>query len=545
MYAVMGAMLAIMVLSVAAFAAASGDQSGARYDQDSKRAYSAAEAGVNWYASKLASNSEFWTKCVPTLPAGEQNPVNQPWNGTSPDPRNRMDIPGSDAEFTLELVPVSPATQCDTANSTGTMINPTNNTFQIRATGFANSACTATPDPKRRCAKRTIVATFRRKGFLDYLYFSDIETATPTTFLINAGGYPSTEDMQTWATRDCGKWYRDGRGSAVYNGKVFDPAVTGGRTFVDDCHDVRFHPSDVINGPLHTNDDIATCGAPTFGRTSADAIEVSGAAPGYRADPGCSGGPPNFVGTFKPSSPVLPLPPSNSQLKSVVDPAYLFTGKTNIVLSGTNVIVNGVTKPMPPNGVIYVQNGTCGSFYDPTKTAAAETPAGCGDAWVHGSYSANLTIGAEKDVVVDGNTTRSGDFLLGLIANNFVRVANPVTSRTKTWGMGTEANQYLWNCTNTWATPTRTIEAAILALNYSFIIDNYYCGNDLGTLTVRGTIAQKYRGIVRVPYPTGQPGYLKDYNYDDRLKYRQPPNFLDPVQAGWNVISQVEQTPPR
>jgi hypothetical protein len=147
---------------------------------------------------------------------------------------------------------------------------------------------------------------------------------------------------------------------------------------------------------------------------------------------------------------------------------------------------------------------------------------------------------------VDGNTTKSGDYLLGLIANNFVRVANPVTARTKTWGLGTDGtNQYLWNCTNSWATPTRTIEAAMLALNYSFIIDNYYCGKDLGTLTVNGAIAQKYRGIVRVPYPSGQPGYIKDYNYDDRLKYRQPPNFLDPVQAGWNVVLQVEQTPPR
>ena len=40
------------------------------------------------------------------------------------------------------------------------------------------------------------------------------------------------------------------------------------------------------------------------------------------------------------------------------------------------------------------------------------------------------------------------------------------------------------------------IEAAMLAINHSFIVDNYNCGAKLGTLTVKGAIAQKYRGAV-------------------------------------------------
>ena len=70
------------------------------------------------------------------------------------------------------------------------------------------------------------------------------------------------------------------------------------------------------------------------------------------------------------------------------------------------------------------------------------------------------------------------------------------------------------------------IDAAILSLQHSFIVDNYNCGR-LGTLTVNGAIAQKYRG----PVGTGSggtlaTGFLKNYWYDDRLRYRSPPYFL-------------------
>ena len=39
------------------------------------------------------------------------------------------------------------------------------------------------------------------------------------------------------------------------------------------------------------------------------------------------------------------------------------------------------------------------------------------------------------------------------------------------------------------------IDAAILALDHSFIVDNWDCGL-LGALTVKGAIAQKFRGPV-------------------------------------------------
>ena len=88
------------------------------------------------------------------------------------------------------------------------------------------------------------------------------------------------------------------------------------------------------------------------------------------------------------------------------------------------------------------------------------------------------------------------------------------------------------------------IEAAILALKDSFVVDNYQCGSALGTLTVFGAIAQKFRGPVGTFSGTDlNSGYAKDYNYNDALRYRSPPYFLDPMQAAWRVIRANEQVP--
>ena len=87
------------------------------------------------------------------------------------------------------------------------------------------------------------------------------------------------------------------------------------------------------------------------------------------------------------------------------------------------------------------------------------------------------------------------------------------------------------------------IDAAILSLKHSFTVDNHDCGAKLGNLTVNGAIAQKYRGAGR--HDRRRRGYIKDYNYDDRLRFRSPPYFLDPIAASWHVIRSNEQVPAR
>ena len=128
-------------------------------------------------------------------------------------------------------------------------------------------------------------------------------------------------------------------------------------------------------------------------------------------------------------------PPTNSQLTRL--PGVLkYTGLTKIVLSGTTMTVtnNGTTDTVgiPSSGVVYVANGSCSGAYannNPFTQTYPTTPSGCGTVQVSApsGYSGQLTIAAENDIIIDGNIVRSGaDGLLGLIANNFVRVKHPI-----------------------------------------------------------------------------------------------------------------------
>ena len=83
-----------------------------------------------------------------------------------------------------------------------------------------------------------------------------------------------------------------------------------------------------------------------------------------------------------------------------------------------------------------------------------------------------------------------------------------------------------------------TIQAAILSVAHSFRVQNYKYGEDnLGSITINGAIAQKYRGIVGT---INTSGYGKNYNYDTRLKYQSPPHFLTPIAAAWQIVTWVE-----
>ena len=155
---------------------------------------------------------------------------------------------------------------------------------------------------------------------------------------------------------------------------------------------------------------------------------------------------------------------------------------------------------------------------DPSSTYYA----GCaGDVYVSGNYSTPLTIGAANNVVISGNltTTRgrignpTGSATLGLVANEFVRVMH-----------GCSSNQL----------SNPTIDAAILALNHSFIVDNYNCGGstrqpdrprrDRPVLPRSGRPGTRHRRRLN--------GYAKNYNYDDRLANILPPYLFDISNSG-------------
>jgi hypothetical protein len=235
------------------------------------------------------------------------------------------------------------------------------------------------------------------------------------------------------------------------------------------------------------------------------------------------------------------MPSTNSTLKVIAGAGNVYNGSTKIVLGTApgkmTVTNNGVTteRTYPANGVIYVQNSGSCPTYRPMDIAYGGTDTSqCGDALVSGTYDTSLTIATENDVIANGDILRNtnADVMLGLIANGFVRVRHDVN-----WKGGADCDNSSGGFVN------REIDAAILTLQHSFMVDGYYCGNPLGTLTINGGIAQKFRGPVGKGGATPSNGYIKNYKYDRRLQFRAPPHFLDPVQSAWRVWRYTEQQP--
>jgi hypothetical protein len=610
MVTLMGVMLIVLVIVFATYAAADGDLRPAQHDEDRKVAYAAAEAGIQNYLFHLVQDDDYWTRCTNvTAPSA----INQRWSGTGADTRTRwLNVPGSPARYAIELLPANGATAC-VPSAQSSMIDNATGTFRIRSTGETTGG-----------TKRSIVATFRRASFLNFIYFTDLETQDPALYAINAQGRPTREnqrpgtpkppqrDVVQWGTETCARtyWYK-GRGSLPdFDG---DPPNAGKlstsnlwQSYNRSCGEINFlGPSsptsgnsaptssdlDVVNGPLHTNDELRLCGFPRFGRSPQDSIEVSGpgrtlrtgespATVGWRANSSCGSSGPNVnftttgtlktkLGVWRPNAATLTLPPSNSQLRKDTDAAYRFKGPTKIALNGTTMTVTGrredgtqltnAVVPIPSDGSIYVSHnndpltgtgssqagGGCGATYNPITpngTTASPVPPGCGNLEIQGTYSVSLTVGAENDIIIkdDVRRTATADVLLGMIANNFVRVYHPVKNLLANSSGG-------YDCDNNGGpAPDVTAEAAILSLAHSVIVDDYFCGATVGTLTIIGAVAQKFRGPVGTSV-NGDPqtGFIKSYTYDDRLRFRSPPRFVDPVAAGWQLQLYTEQVPAR
>jgi hypothetical protein len=609
MVTLMGVMLIVLAIVFTTYSASDGDLRPGRHDEERKIAYAAAEAGIQNYLFHLVQDDDYWSLCTT---GAVPNAVNQRWSGTGADTRTRwLNVPGSTARYAIELMPANGAATC-VPNTLSSMIDTATGTFRIRSTGQAGTTG----------VRRSIVATFRRASFLNFIYFTDLETQDPSLYAIAAQGRPTREnqragipkppqrDVVQWGTETCAKtyWYK-GRGSIPpFDG---DPPNAGKlstsnvwQSFGRSCGEISFiGPSsptsgnsaptasdlDVVSGPLHTNDELQLCGNPRFGRSPQDSIEVSGpgrsltasetaATVGWRAS--CSSSAPNVnftttgtlkskLGVWRPNAPTLTMPPSNSQLRKDTDPAYRFKGPTKITLNGTTMTVTGKREDgtqltnavvsIPVDGTIYVSHnndpltgtgssqsgGGCGATYNPIApygTTALPIPPGCGNLEIQGTYSVSVTVGAENDIIIKDDVRKSAtaDVLLGMISNNFIRVYHPVKNLDTDSSGG-------YDCDNNGGpAPNVSIDAAILSLAHSFIVDNYFCGATIGTLTVFGAIAQKFRGPVGMT-SNGDPvsGFIKSYAYDDRLRFRSPPKFIDPVAAGWQVQLYTEQVPAR
>jgi type II secretory pathway pseudopilin PulG len=526
--------LALLVL--VAVTAVNGDAQLTSRDFSRKQAYEAAKAGIDEYAFRLHKNTAYWASCTQVE---EPNAVNQ--KGST---AKRRSVPGlAGAQYAIELIPATGYGSCNPTNistASASMLEPEGlmeKTFRIRSNGYYGDSHVS------------VMATFKPASFLDYVYFTQYETSDPVSY--------ATEELKYGAEKQCEKFLREGRTETALKNKAGQEMNEQGGVYEGKsgerkkyCTTISFVSGDNIKGPMHTNDAFVICQTaqrPILGRGVEDAVEVGAGSPGWyptsksflNSGSNC-GGEPEIKGQFRLNSAVIVPPETNSELATIAEPAYRFSGEVSICLNGATMTVGKgqscteQTLPFPSNGVIYVSSRSCTGLYTPFNLTYPTTATECGNVNLKGTYSKPLTIAAANDVIISGNVTKtSEEGMLGLIANNFIRIYHPVTLETvkRTEGSKTieevvckgNAAGYIENL---------NIEAALLAIKHSIIVDNYNCGSSLGTLSVKGALAQKFRGAVGT---TGGTGYIKNYEYDGLLKLTEPPSFIQPIKSDWVI----------
>jgi Tfp pilus assembly protein PilX len=360
-----GSVLALLV--IAAIAVALGSARSSRDDQDWNGALAAAYAGVEEYQSRLAADPSYLNygnaASAFTPDTGSSLPV-----GTLANPAFGVGatdtwaaVPGSDgtASYRYEV----DAASFDTTGS-----------LRLRSTGRVGAEV------------RTVVATLRINSFLDYLYFTDFEVEDPAQ-------YSTSSPLP-----DCARYAYASRPST--------------------CHDIAFGSGDELDGAVHSNDTIRSCGA-TFKGAVTTGYAVAAGRPYLEAtSSGSCSDHTDFQQAGSPATtPRVVMPATNTALKLetrsdlAVTPGCLYTGPTTITFLGDGRVTvrspwtiqtritgdpatggsapaacgtpgagpgglasaGGATFPLPANNVMYVQDvpSTVG---DPNYTAPGSFP---------------------------------------------------------------------------------------------------------------------------------------------------------------------------
>ncbi|MGL4173425.1 MAG: hypothetical protein ACRCTR_05035 [Actinomycetota bacterium] len=242
------------------------------------------------------------------------------------------------------------------------------------------------------------------------------------------------------------------------------------------------------------------------------------------------------------------------------------------------------------SGTTWTSGSLTRSLTAPSDTHSTKMDCGQGNVYLEGTVNGRVTVAAENNIVVTNNlllrsTTAgaapSGTDIIGLVAANSLHIYHPVQrSRTNTVTRTSNNNSTTCNTTIgdaptsapsgvtsvtcTWndvysygsrtsnssysnisypglttSSGTRWIYGSLQTLQHSFFVQNYSRGADLGDLGIRGSIAQRYRGIVR----SGSAGFAKDYSYDSRLRFQAPPYFPQWTNAVWGARTTGELKP--
>jgi Tfp pilus assembly protein PilX len=542
--------MVLLIIVAGSIAYAIGSQPISRHDQNWNAALSAAEAGLDDYLFRLNENDQYYLYSSSNAPP-DGNQAFAHW----------VDVPNSGAAGQFRY-------------SADTTFLTSQGAILVTSTGRSGNAT------------RTVQATLRRHAFIDYLYFTDYETTDPAAYPTS-----SNSNSAAWAQTNCAKHYYEGRNSSCTD-------INFGN---NDTINGPLHSNDAIlvcGSPTFTGN-VTTSWNPSSGnkwRANGSCSNSPSFKPGDPKYASPLTMPPNNVAIKADADKTLggtgclytgptSITLNSSGTMNVTSPFTKAVGGPNNCATGTNLA-------LPTNGVIYVQNVpssttdynyTAGCIThaqlasgssNGSPVATVNNPLGypqyqditaysctAGDAFVSGTLKGRLTIAADNNIDVIGNIAyqggTGGSDLLGLVANNYIEVYHPVDLQTSSSGtpataawcdagyLNSSGSNYYCNLKlpgGTTALDNPTIDAAILSVSHSFRVQNYAYGdnNPLGSITINGAIAQRYRGIVGL---INTSGYTKNYNYDQRLKYQSPPRFLSPVAAAWQIVTWIEQKP--
>ena len=328
----------VSILLAVAVTAVNGDLRPTERDLDHKQAYEAAEAGIADYAYHLNNDTNYWSKCtaVPT-----PNAVNQMGSTT-----NRRTVPGTTGTtYAIELLPATgkrPAA-------------PATRRRDDRAVGNAR---------ERSGSARPVI---RGSNQAERRRHVQAQQLPRLRLLHSAGDLRPGHLRYTRGTQLAGANSQCSKTVAKVATTRRSPPRGG-----DYCDRILFASGEKINGPLHTNDGfVITCGTPTFGRTSADAVEIAGPTDD---DPL---GPARLLRQLRrrisserepAPAPVLTPPATNGSLAT--SPGSQIQGTTDITLSGNSVAVTNkgatIDRPrFPPAASSTSSNGACTGSYSP------------------------------------------------------------------------------------------------------------------------------------------------------------------------------------
>ncbi len=289
----------------------------------------------------------------------------------------------------------------------------------------------------------------------------------------------------------------------------------------DEGGTIWFKSGDVIEGPMHSNDQISITQSPVFmGKVTSSANSFNQGNPFN----------PDFQSGYQLGVPPMIFPTQQEVLDNywasntdppdlIIDARFGKDASIEFNPDGTltyniwryqgskkkYIAENIVVNVADVNGFIYVR----------------------GDVWLEGTLDGVVTILSTDDMRITDNlvydcSDAAGipasdcDDMLGLISLKEMIVADNTANRTDV-----------------------IINASILTLDDSFTVENYYSGSPRGTLTIWGSLSQKVRGPVGTFSYWGGTGYDKDYHYDTRFVDTPPPYFPVTGQYDFNYWKEV------